>query len=79
MAEKIAKQSQDFNKWYQDVVVQTELADYAPVKGCMVIRPYGYALWESIQGELDARIKETGAQNAYFPMFIPQSFLQREA
>jgi len=79
VAEKIAKQSQDFNKWYQDVVVQTELADYAPVKGCMVIRPYGYALWESIQGELDARIKETGAQNAYFPMFIPQSFLQREA
>lgn len=79
MAEKIAKQSQDFNKWYQDVIVQTELADYAPVKGCMVIRPYGYALWESIQDELDARIKATGAQNTYFPLFIPQSFLQREA
>lgn len=79
MAEKIASRSNDFNKWYQDVVLQADLADYAPVKGCMVIKPYGYALWENIQGRLDTDIKATGAQNAYFPLFIPESFLKREA
>lgn len=79
MADKIASKSDDFNKWYQDVVQEADLADYAPVKGCMVIKPYGYAIWESIQRELDDRIKETGARNAYFPLFIPESFLKREA
>jgi len=80
VAEKIiADRSKDFNKWYQDVVQRADLADYAPVKGCMVIKPYGYALWENIQRQLDADIKATGAKNAYFPLFIPQSFLQREA
>lgn len=75
----IADRTKDFNKWYQDVVQRADLADYAPVKGCMVIKPYGYALWENIQKQLDADIKATGAENAYFPLFIPQSYLQREA
>lgn len=65
-------------KWYTDTILQTELADYSPVKGCMVIRPYGYALWENIQKTLDGMIKETGHSNAYFPMFIPESFLTKE-
>ncbi len=79
MPEKIIPRSQDYSRWYTDVVQQTELADYAPVRGCMVIRPYGYALWENIQQALDQRIKQTGAVNAYFPLFIPQSYIQREA
>ncbi len=65
-------------KWYTDTIQQSELADYSPVKGCMVIRPYGYALWENIQRPLDQMIKDTGHQNAYFPLFIPESFLQKE-
>jgi prolyl-tRNA synthetase len=69
----------DRAKWYTDIVQQAELADYAPVKGCMVIKPYGYALWERIQGALDGMIKETGHQNAYFPLLIPESFLKKEA
>jgi len=69
----------DFPQWYTDVVVRTELADYGPVKGTMIIRPYGYAIWENIQRELDQRFKATGHQNAYFPMFIPYSFLMKEA
>ena len=66
------------SKWYTDTIQQSELADYSPVKGCMVIRPYGYALWENIQRPLDQMIKDTGHQNAYFPLFIPESFLQKE-
>jgi prolyl-tRNA synthetase len=66
-------------KWYTSTILEAELADYAPVKGCMVIRPYGYALWERIQAALDAMIKATGHQNAYFPLFIPESFLKKEA
>jgi prolyl-tRNA synthetase len=66
-------------RWYTDTVINAELADYAPVKGCMVIRPYGYALWENIRNALDDMIKETGHQNAYFPLFIPESFLKKEA
>lgn len=65
-------------KWYTDTIQKSELADYSPVKGCMVIRPYGYALWENIQKPLDQMIKDTGHQNAYFPLFIPESFLQKE-
>ncbi len=74
----IAAQSEDFNQWYTDVVTKGDLADYSPIKGCMVIKPYGYALWENIQRVLDGMIKETGHQNAYFPLFIPESFLKKE-
>jgi prolyl-tRNA synthetase len=76
---EITPRSQDFSRWYLDVVRRAELADYSPVKGCMVIRPYGYAIWELIQQALDVRIKATGHQNAYFPLFIPESLLTREA
>ena len=69
----------DFPRWYQDVVAKAELADNGPVRGTMVIRPYGYALWERMQLLLDQRIKAAGAKNAYFPLFIPESYLQREA
>jgi len=76
---EIASRSQDFSQWYLDVVRRAELADYSPVKGCMVIRPYGYAIWEQIQQALDSRIKATGHVNAYFPLFIPASLLAKEA
>lgn len=79
MAEKITPRSQDFSQWYQDIVVQAKLADYSPVKGCMVIRPNGYSIWEQIQRNLDSRIKKTGTRNAYFPVFIPESFIKKEA
>ncbi len=79
MAEKITPRTQDFSQWYQDIVLQAKLADYSPVKGCMVIRPNGYAIWEAIQRDLDRRIKESGTRNAYFPLFIPESFLKKEA
>lgn len=75
---QLKKKSQDMSSWYTDVILKAELADYAPVKGCMVIRPYGYALWEEIQKYLDKLIKEHGVQNAYFPLFIPESLLKRE-
>ncbi len=75
----LASQEDDFPRWYQDVVAKAELAENGPVRGTMVIRPYGYAIWERLQAELDRRIKAAGAQNAYFPLFIPQSYLQREA
>jgi prolyl-tRNA synthetase len=68
---EITPQSEDFSRWYLDVVRRAELADYSPVKGCMVIRPYGYAIWEHIQRLLDQRFKATGHVNAYFPLFIP--------
>ena len=76
---EITPQSQDFGRWYIDVVRRAELADYSPVKGCMVIRPYGYAIWELIQQGLDRRFKATGHVNAYFPLLIPESLLTREA
>jgi len=75
---EITPRTEDFSRWYLDVVRRAELADYSPVKGCMVIRPYGYAIWEHIQRLLDARFKETGHVNAYFPLFIPESLLMRE-
>jgi prolyl-tRNA synthetase len=75
---EITPQSEDFSRWYLDVVRRAELADYSPVKGCMVIRPYGYAIWEHMQRLLDARFKKTGHVNAYFPLFIPESLLMRE-
>jgi prolyl-tRNA synthetase len=76
---EITPRSKDFSQWYLDVVSKAELADYSPVKGCMVIRPYGYAIWELIQQSLDWRFKATGHVNAYFPLFIPESLLNREA
>jgi prolyl-tRNA synthetase len=76
---EITPKSEDFSRWYIDVVRRAELADYSPVKGCMVIRPYGYALWENARDLLDARIKATGHMNAYFPLFIPESLLKKEA
>ena len=75
---EITPRSEDFSRWYLDVVRRAELADYSPVKGCMVIRPYGYAIWEHIQRLLDARFKATGHVNAYFPLFIPESLLMQE-
>jgi prolyl-tRNA synthetase len=76
---EITAQSEDFSRWYLDVVRRAELADYTPVKGCMAIRPYGYAIWELIQQGLDRRFKDTGHVNAYFPLFIPEKLLMREA
>src|SRR6195256_249170 len=76
---EITPRSQDFSKWYLDVVRRAELADYSPVKGCMVIRPYGYAIWELIQQAFDREFKKTGHVNAYFPLFIPESLLNKEA
>jgi prolyl-tRNA synthetase len=76
---EITPQTTDFSRWYLDVVRKAELADYSPVKGCMVIRPYGYAIWEHIQRQLDDRFKATGHVNAYFPLFIPEGLLMREA
>ena len=79
MASPITPRSTDFPRWYQDVITQAELADNGPVRGTMVIRPWGYAIWERMQAELDRRIKDAGAENAYFPLFIPESYLTREA
>ena len=76
---EITPRSQDFSRWYLDVVRRAELADYSPVKGCMVIRPYGYAIWELIQQAFDREFKRTGHVNAYFPLFIPESLLHKEA
>ncbi|GGJ76718.1 proline--tRNA ligase [Pilimelia anulata] len=79
MGRVLTPRAEDFPRWYQDVIAKAQLADNGPVRGTMVIRPTGYALWERMQAELDARIKATGAQNAYFPLFIPESYLTREA
>ena len=79
MAKNIKPRSEDYNQWYLDVIKAAQLADYSPVKGCMVIRPEGFAIWEAIQRDLDRRFKETGHVNAYFPLLIPQSFLAKEA
>jgi prolyl-tRNA synthetase len=74
----ITPRSQDYSQWYLDVVLKADMADYGPVKGCMIIKPYGYAVWEAIQRDMDRRIKETGHVNAYFPLLIPKSFLEKE-
>ncbi|MBN1177816.1 MAG: proline--tRNA ligase [Anaerolineae bacterium] len=79
MASKVTPQSEDYSRWYTDIVQMADLADYSPVRGCMVIKPYGYTLWEHIRDGLDRRFKATGHVNAYFPLFIPMSFLQKEA
>lgn len=74
----IASRTEDFPQWYTDVIMKTDMVDYSDVRGCMVIKPYGYAVWENIQHELDRRFKETGHKNAYFPLFIPEHLLQKE-
>ena len=79
MAKGITPRAEDYSQWYIDVVLKAEMAEYSPVKGCMVIRPTGYGIWEKIQQNLDRMFKETGHVNAYFPMFIPESFLKKEA
>src|SRR3954452_18262143 len=79
MAGVLTSQAEDFPRWYQDVVAKAELAENGPVRGTMVIRPYGYAIWERMVAEMDARIKACGAQNAYFPLFIPLDYFEREA
>jgi prolyl-tRNA synthetase len=81
MAEEkaLTPRSEDFSAWYNGVVQRGELAGYSPVRGCMVIRPHGYAIWELMQSALDKMFKETGHQNAYFPLFIPESYLKKEA
>ena len=76
---KLTKRDADYAKWYNELVQRAELADYAPVKGCMVIRPHGYAIWEKMQRALDQMFKDTGHRNAYFPLFIPESFMKKEA
>lgn len=78
MVEDITSRDEDFAKWYTDIVLKAELADYSSVRGCMVVRPYGYALWENIQAELDRRFKATGHENVYMPLLIPESLLQKE-
>jgi len=79
VADKLVPRNEDFNEWYNTLVLAADLADYGPARGTMIVKPYGWALWENIQGALDRRFKATGHMNAGFPMFIPQSFLQREA
>ena len=75
----ITPREEDFSQWYTDIILKADLVDYAPVRGCMVIKPYGYGIWENIQKELDRRFKETGHENAYFPLLIPESLLRKEA
>ena len=79
MTKGITSKEQDYSAWYNDIILKAEMADYAPVKGCMVIRPHGYAIWEKIQRGLDDMFKETGHVNAYFPLLIPESFIHKEA
>lgn len=79
MARDIVSRNEDYSRWYQDIVLKAELADYTPVKGCMVIRPHGFAIWEKMQKTLDGMFRDTGHVNAYFPLLIPESFLKKEA
>ena len=79
MAKEITSREQDYSQWYNDIVLKSGLADYTAVRGCMVIKPYGFALWENMRDTLDRKFKDTGHQNAYFPLFIPKSFLSKEA
>ena len=78
-SKEITKRNEDYSQWYLDIIKVAGLAEYAPVKGCMIIKPYGYSIWENIQKILDSKFKETGVENAYFPLFIPESFLKKEA
>ena len=79
MAKVLTSRSENYSQWYNDLVIKADLAENSPVRGCMIIKPYGYAIWEKIQAQLDRMFKETGHQNAYFPLLIPKSFLSKEA
>ncbi|MDP2114448.1 MAG: proline--tRNA ligase, partial [Bacteroidota bacterium] len=79
MAKELTPRSENYSQWYNDLVVKADLAENSAVRGCMVIKPYGYAIWEKMQAELDRMFKETGHSNAYFPLFIPKSFFSKEA
>lgn len=76
---QLTKRADNYSQWYNDLVMKADLAEQAPVRGCMIIKPYGYAIWEKIQAELDKEFKKQGVQNAYFPLLIPKSFFAREA
>ena len=78
MAKGFTSREQDYSKWYNELVVKADLAENSDVRGCMVIKPYGYAIWEKMQAELDRMFKATGHSNAYFPLFIPKSYLSKE-
>jgi prolyl-tRNA synthetase len=79
MGKNLTTRDEDYSKWYNELVVKADLAENSGVRGCMVIKPYGYAIWEKMQAELDRMFKETGHQNAYFPLFIPKSYFSKEA
>ena len=79
MAKEVTKRAENYSQWYNDLALKADLAEQSAVRGCMVIKPYGYAIWEKMQSILDRKFKETGHQNAYFPLFIPKSFFSREA
>ena len=79
MAKNITPREKDYSQWYLDVIAAGQMADYGPVRGCMIIQPTGYAVWEAMQHDLDRRFKELGHVNAYFPLFIPESFFKKEA
>ena len=78
MSKKLTKREVDYSKWYNELVVKADLAENSSVRGCMVIKPYGYAIWEKMQSQLDKMFKETGHQNAYFPLFVPKSLFEAE-
>ena len=79
MSKGITGKETDYSAWYNELILKSELADYAPVKGCMVIRPHGYAIWEKMRDALDVMFKETGHVNAYFPMLIPESYIKKRS
>ena len=79
MAKFLTNREENYSQWYNDLVIKADLAENSAVRGCMVIKPYGYAIWEKMQAELDRMFKETGHVNAYFPLFIPKSFFSKEA
>ena len=79
MSKGLPKRSEDYSQWYNELVKRADLAENSPVRGCMVIKPYGFAIWEKMQATLDSMFKETGHSNAYFPIFIPKSYLSKEA
>jgi prolyl-tRNA synthetase len=79
MSEQLTSRNENYSQWYQDLVIKADLAENSAVRGCMVIKPYGYAIWERMQQDLDKRFKDTGHVNAYFPLFIPKSFFSKEA
>ena len=76
MSKKLTPREKDYSKWYNELVIEANLAENSAVRGCMVIKPYGYSIWEKMQAELDSKFKETGHENAYFPLFVPKSLLK---